>query len=164
MKNTTIIPATSPDLEQLRNVSIETFTTTFGAVNTPENLRAYLAHDLSREQLGQELTDPAAKFYFLQVAGELAGYGKLVYHATDLEIQRVYVREDFQHHGLGRKFLEFTEQVARDAGLPKVILGVWEHNTNALAFYKFMGYHRYGAHAFDLGDDHQTDYLMEKSL
>ncbi|MFD1549246.1 GNAT family N-acetyltransferase [Levilactobacillus fuyuanensis] len=164
MKNTTITPVTPADLEQLRNVSIETFTATFGAVNTPENLNAYLEHDLSREQLSQELVDPTAAFYFLQVDGELAGYGKLLHHATDIEIQRVYVREGFQHHGLGRQFLEFTEQVARDAGLPKVILGVWEHNDNALAFYKFMGYHRYGAHTFKLGDDPQTDYLMEKSL
>ncbi|MCT4487329.1 GNAT family N-acetyltransferase [Levilactobacillus parabrevis] len=164
MKNTTITSVTPADLEQLRNISVETFTATFGAVNTPENLKAYLEHDLSREQLGQELADPTATFYFLQVDNELAGYGKLLRHAADIEIQRVYVREGFQHHGLGRQFLEFTEQVAREAGLPKVILGVWEHNDNALAFYKFMGYHRYGAHTFKLGDDPQTDYLMEKDL
>ncbi|WP_395321667.1 GNAT family N-acetyltransferase [Levilactobacillus parabrevis] len=164
MKNVTITPVTPTDLEQLRNVSVETFTATFGAVNTPENLKAYLEHDLSREQLGQELVDSTATFYFLQVDSQLAGYGKLLRHAADIEIQRVYVREGFQHHGLGRQFLKFTEQVAREAGLPKVILGVWEHNDNALAFYKFMGYHRYGAHTFKLGDDPQTDYLMEKDL
>lgn len=49
MKNATIIPVTPADLEQLWNVSVETFTATFGAVNTPENLKAYLEHDLSRE-------------------------------------------------------------------------------------------------------------------
>lgn len=164
MKNMKIIPVTVADLEQLHEVSVETFTATFGAVNTPENLKSYLEHDLSRDQLRRELADPHAGFFFIQKEGQLAGYGKLLYHADDLEIQRVYVRENFQHHGLGRDFLEFAEQTARDKHLPQVILGVWEHNDNARAFYQVMGYHRYGAHTFDLGDDHQTDFLMAKTL
>ncbi|NLR08388.1 MULTISPECIES: GNAT family N-acetyltransferase [Lactobacillaceae] len=161
---TTITPVKPTEYQPLHDISVETFTATFGAVNTPENLAAYLAHDLSREQLRRELADPDAQFFFIKQAGQLAGFGKLLYHAADLEIQRVYIRQAFQHQGLGRKFLEFAEQEARQHQLPKIILGVWEHNDNARAFYRFMGYHRYGEHTFDLGSDHQTDFLLEKEL
>lgn len=161
---TTMTPVTLTNLSTLHDISVETFTATFGADNTPENLAAYLEHDLSRDQLRQEIADPAARFFFIEQDGRLAGYGKLLFHDADLEIQRVYVRQAFQHQGLGRKFLEFAEQVARQHQLPKIILGVWEHNDNARAFYRVMGYHRYGAHTFDLGADHQTDFLLAKTL
>lgn len=161
---TTITPVTLTDLSTLHDISVETFTATFGADNTPENLAAYLEHDLSAEQLRRELADSTARFFFIKQDGQLAGYGKLLYHDADLEIQRVYVRQAFQHQGLGRKFLEFAEQEAHNHQLPQIILGVWEHNDNARAFYRFMGYHRYGEHTFDLGADHQTDFLLAKEL
>lgn len=161
---TTITPVTLTDLSTLHDISVETFTATFGADNTPENLAAYLEHDLSAEQLRRELADSTARFFFIEQDGQLAGYGKLLYHDADLEIQRVYVRQAFQHQGLGRKFLEFAEQEAHNHRLPQIILGVWEHNDNARAFYRFMGYHRYGEHTFDLGADHQTDFLLAKEL
>ncbi|WP_232842576.1 GNAT family N-acetyltransferase [Levilactobacillus tujiorum] len=164
MTTANITLVTTDELTQLHDISVETFAATFGAMNTPENLAAYLEHDLSPEQLRQELATPTDSFYFIKVNDQLAGYGKLRRHADNLEIQRVYVRKAFQHHGLGRQFLEFAEQTATTEGFTKLTLGVWEHNTNALAFYKVMGYQRYGAHTFDLGSDHQTDFLMEKSL
>jgi ribosomal protein S18 acetylase RimI-like enzyme len=43
-------------------------------------------------------------------------------------------------------------------------LGVWEHNTRARAFYEKWEFRDVGRHIFQLGDDRQTDILMERTL
>ena len=40
-------------------------------------------------------------------------------------------------------------------------LGVWEYNKNAIEFYKHMGFKKFSEHSFLLGDDNQTDLLLE---
>lgn len=41
-------------------------------------------------------------------------------------------------------------------------LGVWERNDRAIRFYARHGYERCGEHVFQLGDDAQTDYIMQR--
>jgi RimJ/RimL family protein N-acetyltransferase len=43
-------------------------------------------------------------------------------------------------------------------------LGVWEHNPRAQAFYAKWGFRKVGEERFDLGDDIQTDWVMELAL
>jgi ribosomal protein S18 acetylase RimI-like enzyme len=43
-------------------------------------------------------------------------------------------------------------------------LGVWEHNHRAQAFYRKWNFHEVGTHVFQLGDDPQTDILMQLTL
>jgi ribosomal protein S18 acetylase RimI-like enzyme len=43
-------------------------------------------------------------------------------------------------------------------------LGVWEHNTRALAFYRKWGFEVFGSHIFQLGEAQDTDLLMRKEL
>ncbi|GMS48098.1 hypothetical protein NUITMVRE34_13780 [Enterococcus gallinarum] len=60
--------------------------------------------------------------------------------------------------------LSFAEEFAKAKQKTSLWLGVWEHNANALAFYNKMGFRRVGSHSFFMGDDEQTDYLMEKQI
>jgi ribosomal protein S18 acetylase RimI-like enzyme len=41
---------------------------------------------------------------------------------------------------------------------------VWQQNTRAQAFYKRWKFSIVGEHVFQLGDDPQMDWLMERSL
>ena len=43
-------------------------------------------------------------------------------------------------------------------------LGVWEHNTKALAFYQRFDFYRIGSHSFFVGQDEQTDFLLRKDI
>jgi ribosomal protein S18 acetylase RimI-like enzyme len=43
-------------------------------------------------------------------------------------------------------------------------LGVWEHNPRAIAFYHKHGFVDVGDHVFLLGEDPQTDIIMELDL
>ncbi|APU71720.1 GNAT family N-acetyltransferase [Companilactobacillus crustorum] len=163
---------TVKDAEELQTVSIETFADTFGPYNTVQDLNGYLDKAYDLNVLRQELNNPNSEFYFLKVDGQVAGYIKLnVFDAqtekmtkNDLEIQRIYIREQFKRHGFGKMLLELGIDRAIKLAKENVWLGVWESNFAAQKFYESMGFKRFSEHKFIMGNSTQTDYLLKKKL
>ena len=81
-----------------------------------------------------------------------------------LEIERIYVKKEFQGRGVGKDLLEFALDIARQSGKQFAWLGVWEKNEKAIGFYQSLGFQQAGTHGFILGDDHQTDKIMKINL
>jgi ribosomal protein S18 acetylase RimI-like enzyme len=160
------------DLADLQTISRGTFEETFREMNTPENLQVYLDGAFNRGKLSAELQNPGSSFYFLLVDGQLAGYLKVnqgdaqtdLHEADTLEVERIYLKSAYQGQGWGRWMLEQALEIARQAGKRAVWLGVWEKNTHAIAFYQRLGFQIVGTHAFVMGDDHQTDYIMLQEI
>lgn len=162
----------SEDLADLQAIGIETFTDTFAAYNTPEDMQAYLDKAYDPEKLKAELSTEGSTFYFLYDDEELAGYMKVnvvaalteEMGADSLEVERIYIRPAFKRRGFGKYLIDKAIEIARAQGKELIWLGVWEHNLNAIAFYEKMGFVRTGAHSFFMGDDEQTDFIMTKKL
>ncbi|WP_213424227.1 GNAT family N-acetyltransferase [Bhargavaea massiliensis] len=160
------------DLEALRNISFETFRETFEDQNSPENLNTYLERAFDPERLKEELAHRESRFFFIEKDGETAGYLKVnTGHAQtegqgdhSFEVERIYISSRFQQQGLGKILFNHALDMARKEGKTKVWLGVWEDNQNAIAFYEKLGFIRTGAHSFFMGDDEQTDLILEKQL
>lgn len=156
----------------LRTLSIATFNETFEADNTVENMRAYLQAAYNLEKLEQELANPDSEFQFIFHAGKLAGYVKLnVGEAQSesqgkkaLEIERIYIKQEFKRQGLGSKLLNYGIEQAQKLGKDYVWLGVWEHNNSALRFYHKMGFKQFGEHVFKMGTDLQRDLLVKRDV
>ncbi len=55
-------------------------------------------------------------------------------------------------------------QIATQAQLSYVWLGVWEKNIKAISFYKKNGFTEFDKHIFRLGSDVQTDILMKQKI
>jgi len=163
---------TLADLSQLQEISYETFNETFKRQNSPENMKAYLERAFNLKQLEKELSNPSSKFFFVYFNNELAGYLKV--NTSDaqseemgdesLEIERIYILNKFQKHGLGKYLLNKAMEMAAERNKKKIWLGVWEKNENAIAFYKKMGFVQIGAHSFYMGDEEQIDFIMTKTL
>jgi len=163
---------TLDDLKTLHNLSVETYTDTFGEYNTEADLNDYLDKAYNNTELKKELTNSNSMFYFAFYDGKLAGYLKLnVLDAQSesigdesLEIERIYIRKQFKRLGLGTKLLNFG--IAKAEGLNKqsVWLGVWENNFPAQKFYQKMNFVRYSEHKFIMGESVQTDYILKKEL
>lgn len=167
-----IIKCTIEDLLKLQEISYETFEETFKEQNSSENMNAYLERAFNHEQLEKELSNVYSNFFFVYFNNELAGYLKVnTNHAQSeqmgndsLEIERIYIKNKFQKHGLGKNLLNKAFETAMEQNKKKIWLGVWEKNENAIAFYKKLGFVQTGAHSFYMGDEEQIDFIMTKPL
>ena len=168
----TIKKCSHEDLQILQEISIETFNDTFKDQNSPENMKAYLERAFNAKQLEEELSNSASEFFFVCFNEEPAGYLKINMNDAQsenmgdesLEIERIYIRNKFQKHGLGKYVLNKAVEIAMERNKKKIWLGVWEKNENAIAFYKKMGFVQTGAHSFYMGDEEQIDFIMTKTI
>ena len=151
------------ELSLLQEISKSTFEETFAAFNTREDMTHYLEHNLSLDQLAFELQAPASSFYFIYVEEEQSGYMKLNISET-FEIERIYILKKFQGIGVGKTFMNFATEQSKSLGFTSLWLGVWEHNTKAISFYKSLGFTTFGEHDVLLGSDLQRDILMRLEL
>ncbi|MFV8815695.1 GNAT family N-acetyltransferase [Aerococcus urinaeequi] len=160
------------DVDELRAVSIETYTDTFGEFNSDENMRIYLEDAYNRDKLLAELAETNSQFFFMKENNETVGYLKLnlgdaqTEYIGDnlLEVERIYVRTAFLRNGYGTKLIQTAEEIARELGVNGMWLGVWEHNQRALNFYSKMGFRHISQHSFFMADDEQIDLIYYKDL
>jgi ribosomal protein S18 acetylase RimI-like enzyme len=160
------------DLQILQQISIETFNDTFKDQNSPENLKACLERAFNAKQLEKELSNISSEFFSICFNEDLAGYLKVNINDAQsekmgdesLEIERIYIRYEFQGKGLGEYLLNKAVEIAIRQNKKMIWLGVWEKNKNAIAFYKKMGFVQTGAHSFYMGDEEQIDFIMTKTL
>jgi len=160
------------DLQQLKNISIETFTETFKDQNSPESLNAYVARAFNLKQLEKEVSNRFTQFFIVNMNDDATGYLKVNTHDAQsekmgdesLEIERIYIKNKFQKHGIGKMLIAKAAEVAIECKKTKIWLGVWENNENAIAFYNKMGFVQTGSHDFYMGEEKQIDLIMTKSL
>jgi len=160
------------DAGLLSELGARTFTETFAADNTPEDLAAYLAASFSVEQQTAELEDPASTILIAEVDGCAAGYAQLrvgepeqgIAGPKPIELVRLYVSREWLGRGVGQQLMRACLDEARNAGHETIWLGVWERNARAQAFYRKWNFRAVGEHMFQLGEDLQRDILLERAL
>lgn len=172
MENLDIRRVTVNEIIQLQIISRQTFLETFSAVNDQKDMRKYLEESLSLEKLTTELKNENSEFYFALTNSNIVGYLKLNVgdSQTELkdnkavEIERIYVLQEFHGKKVGHLLYEKAIQVAKQRSAQYVWLGVWEENNKAIAFYKKNGFIEFDKHIFRLGNDKQTDIMMKLQL
>ena len=161
--------ATLSDLEVIQKISIQTFIETFAAVNTPENIANYIKDSLNTEQLTAELNNANSQFYVAYSNTEAVGYLKINFgdaqtetiNKNALEVQRIYVLQNFHGKNIGQLLLDEVKNIAQSTNVEYIWLGVWEENHRALRFYAKNRFVVFYKHVFTLGNDEQTDLLMQ---
>ena len=164
--------AKSKDAELIAGMSRETFIETYAKDNTAENMQLFLEGPFATKNLLKEVS--ASENYFVMAYCDevLAGYMRLRNHATDhsekgkerLEICRLYCYQKFIGKGIGHALMAHALEYGIKNKFEGMWLGVWERNLRAISFYEKYGFHKFSSHIFTLGDDSQTDWLMEKKL
>jgi GNAT superfamily N-acetyltransferase len=172
MENVTIRRATAADAALLAELARRTFYDTFVLDNTPENMNAYLDSAYSPEIQGRELADSAILFLIAEIGGSAVGYAMLrkgktpacIQGANPIELGRLYSTKDWIGRGIGAALMQATIHEAQQQGHQTLWLGVWERNPRAQAFYSKWSFVVVGQHIFQVGDDAQTDNLMQRSI
>lgn len=102
----------------------------------------------AKEKLVLELSDATIGYYILKVGVEPVGYLKLIfagnllgYDVTEsFEIERIYLLDKMKGQGLGKKMLEFAENIAVEMGKKMLFLKAMDSSKDAIAFYLKMGF------------------------
>lgn len=159
-------------LSILQELSIQTFRETFAFDNTEEELQQFFDDSYTLEQLEKEVADPESDVRFVLVNGREVGFMKVNWGAAQtehelenaFEIQRIYILNECQGLGLGKKLFELALDMAKEGGFDWAWLGVWEHNVKAQGFYRKYGFEKFSEHSFKVGDKVDTDWLLRKAL
>jgi len=160
------------ELEELQQISRQTFYETFADVNTEENMQKFLQEAYAIDKLSAEMQNPDSAFYFARQDGNVIGYLKINFGPSQtelkdldsLEIERIYVAKEFLGMKVGQMLYEKAMEIAREKNCKYLWLGVWENNARAIGFYKKNGFVEFGQHEFILGEDVQTDIMMRLAL
>lgn len=171
-KNILIRAVSLSETAALVTVSRDTFIAAFADTNTAEDMNTYLEQHLSASILAAEQLTSGTSFYFAEEDGSIVGYLKLnsggaqkeAAGDNSMEIERIYILPSHWRKGVGQQLLDFAINTAKDSGIIRIWLGVWEHNDRALAFYQRNGFETFGQHPFVLGTDEQTDLLLQRMI
>ncbi|MGB7209390.1 MAG: GNAT family N-acetyltransferase [Pyrinomonadaceae bacterium] len=166
--------AFADDAKPLTDLAYTTFWDAFAAhpKNAPDDLNHYMRQAFNLEQIAAELVDEKNIFLMAEIEGELAGYSKLILDNIEpgvtamrpVELSRLYSQQKFLGKGVGQTLMDACFERAKNDGRDVMWLGVWEFNPRAQRFYEKNGFSVVGSHTFQLGNDPQTDLLMQKDL
>jgi ribosomal protein S18 acetylase RimI-like enzyme len=172
MPNFIIRRGNASDAALLAELGARTFSETFAPDNSPADMAAYLATAFSPSQQTSELADRETLFLIAESDGIAVGYAMLrsgnvlenVTGKNPIELVRLYVSQERLGRGVGAALMQACIREASRRGHKTLWLGVWEHNARAQAFYRKWNFTEIGTHVFHLGDDPQTDILMQRTI
>jgi len=164
--------ANAGDNVWLAEFGAQAFFDSFAADNKPENMAAYLAAAFGPDKQAEEIVDPASVFLIAEAGGEMVGYARLkesqppasIAGRRTIELVRIYASKAWIGKGVGGALMRACLDEAARRGCDTIWLGVWERNKRAQEFYRKWGFEEAGTQTFQLGDEVQTDLLMQKTI
>ncbi|KAJ4410589.1 hypothetical protein N0V82_009211 [Gnomoniopsis sp. IMI 355080] len=168
------------DAEQIAALGTAVFTHTFKASGctdaqlqsyldeayTPDAILATLVSSSHYTLVAVDHADPSTILGFaLLNTGSTEPVIDAGNYSRPVELQRLYVSLRAHGRGIGKGLMAEAQRLAREELDKETMwLGVWERNDVAQGLYGKLGFKRVGEHAFDVGGDVQTDWIMVKAL
>ena len=118
------------EAERLQHIGRLTFSETFAAVNTEENMKKYLDEGFAFSKLKDELNQKNSEFYFAELGNKLIGYSKInvgqaqteIRDEKALEIERIYVLREFHGKNVGKMLFSGDPQIQPEATIKSAML------------------------------------------
>ena len=132
------------------------------AAHAPAVYHGYLSHTDPRYAcwLAEYGATGAPVGYAVTTAVEAPTVGE----AEDIELKRIYVLSRFHGTGTGRDLMIAAVQHARHMGAKRMVLGTYDQNHRAVAFYRRAGFTQIGTRQFQVGDQLFDDIVMGLDL
>jgi ribosomal protein S18 acetylase RimI-like enzyme len=165
-----IIQCTINDWEICQKIARQTFFETYEKGTDAKDLEKYMTENFSTDAIKEELTSSSCAVFMLKDKA-IVGYIKLRWDTTHelldanaIELQRIYVLNEYQGKGYGKMLIEHAEQYARNHGFEWIWLCVWYENHGAIRFYERSGWEKFGDKQFKFGDHVYLDPVLRKKL
>lgn len=158
------------DAAALAALAEKTFRDTFGASNRPDDMDLHCRQSYAEVIQAREIADRDRLTWLAVAGGMMAGFAQLRWGPTPAcvperaagELQRIYVDRAWHGQGIAQALMAACVAEFQRRGTEVIWLGVWEHNSRALAFYRKQGFEEVGDHVFQLGEDPQRDLILAR--
>lgn len=156
----------------IKEMARKTFMETYGEMNTPENMEAYLQSQFSDERMEEEFRSQHSRFFLAYLEDVPVAFTKVrddrrvskLENIRALEVQRIYVLQEYQGFSLGKAMIDMVKKLAQQESYQTIWLQVWQKNNKAIRFYQKAGFTVFETANFLLGDSNQQDFLMRYDL
>jgi len=175
-ENIILRPATPADAPSIAHLGSNVFSSTFGYSMPANDLKAYLTTSYSTLSVSSDISNRDISVVVAHPASQpslVVGFAYLTRGTTDpclagfpsqVELQRLYVRQDWHGRGVGKLLMRKMQELARREHFETLWLGVWEENLVAQKVYEGFGFGKVGFHDFVMGSCVQTDWILVKKL
>jgi len=165
--------AGAEDAARLSLVANAAFLDTYATSLDGDDLLAHCLKNNSAAAFDRWLSDATSVVTIAEVEPGYAPLGYAVLTAPDfpidmdpgdLELRRIYTLRLAYGSGMGRALMARALDDARRLGAPRLLLGVWEHNVRARAFYERQGFRVVGERRFTVGSEVHVDPVYALDL
>ena len=162
--NPTIRRWTQADLPTVQSLLLETWLDAYTSFIPRNDVVGYLHAQYSLAKLEALFADPDVTGLVAELDGVVAGYAKLFHNRAQQRfyVHQLYILPARQGLGLGHRLMAAAEDRARELGADRIWLGVMVNNTQAVGWYRKMGYTITETAPFVMGSttvDHYIGYL-----
>lgn len=173
MLNWRVRQAGVADAALLSLVANAAFLDTYAASLPAGDLLAHCLRNNTSDVFAAWLADESAVVTVAELDPTFAPVGYAVLTAPDfptvtqggdIELRRIYTLRQTYGSGIGAALMARALVDAKRLGGTRLLLGVWEHNARARAFYERHGFGEIGSRTFQLGDTLHVDPVYARTL
>ncbi|AOW10631.1 GNAT family N-acetyltransferase [Flavobacterium gilvum] len=162
-----IISATAKNYPTIRDIAHETWPIAYGEILSKAQLDYMLGAFYNDEALNDSVVNKGHHFVLAKEREEILGFASYEHHYdqnNQTKIHKIYVLPQTQGKGIGKKLIDYVENVAKENDSTELVLNVNRFN-KALFFYQKMGFEI--ASEIDIELEHgylMEDFVMIKKL
>ena len=156
------------DLERLAVFAAQAFRDTYGDLDSPDDIEAYVGSELTPASFEPHVDSPESSLLVAELDGVVVGYALVarspappcVNDLRAVELSRLYLGVEVQGKGYGAALLRAVHAEAGAFQATQIWLGVYDRNLRARAFYRRWGFVDVGTRGFLFGGEVVEDPVM----
>ncbi len=161
------------DAVRLSHIGIATFVESYTEVIDGEAMMGHCTRQHAPSIYESWLKDANAACWIAEYEATKAPIGYAVLCPPDLpvdfangdvELKRIYVLSRFHGTGAGKHLIQASVSEAERRGAKQILLGTYQDNHRAVAFYNRHGFVQCGTRQFDVGGRLYDDIVMSRQL
>jgi len=157
--------ASHADIPLLHHLASLIWAPTYGSILSEEQV-AYMFDVIYTETALQQQMQEGQTFLLLYAKDQPMGFASFSEKdatAKVYKLNKLYLLQDCQGKGLGKKLILYVEEEAKKRGAAILDLNVNRYN-KAKDFYERCGYHKHQQEDIPIGPYWMNDYVMRKQL
>lgn len=163
----TIVSASANDFKTIQEIAHQTWPIAYGEILSKAQLDYMLDAFYNEEALSDSIVNKGHHFILAKEGEEILGFASYEHYYNQEEqtkIHKIYILPQTQGKGIGKKLIDFVENVAKENGSNKLVLNMNRFN-KALFFYQKRGFEIVSEIDIELEHGYlMEDYILEKEI